>query len=83
MAVDELRSLIIMLFEYFYCFNNRLENDFYQSLDKLWLSLFDHKNDSRVTDYELLNVIKLKSQLDICLKVQKDVYEILNLYRNK
>lgn len=82
MAVDNLKQLMIMIYEYVYNEGNRVERDYYETLDKHYQHMFSARPERYVTSADLVEIIERKAQFDRFCKTQQDIYKILSLYKN-
>lgn len=82
MSVSETRQLIILLYEYLYNEGNRTEAAYYNSFDKTYRDLFSSHPERRISNERFLECIERKAQFDKFCQVQKDIYDILSLYKD-
>ena len=83
MPIDPTRQLVILLYEYFYFNSARLEKEYIELLEKHYSNMFQRFPERFVRNYELLEIIQKKAQLEEFLKVQNDVHNLLKSYEVK
>ena len=81
MSVSEITSLVIMLYEYLYNKGNRIEAAYLQELDNHYKHMFNARPERYISSPELLDLIESKARFDQFVEIQKDIYEILSLYK--
>ena len=82
MAVNELRALMIMLYEYLVSKGSRLERDYLDLFDSYYKLLLSSRPERRFSSADVLQLIETKSKFDEFCEIQKDIYQILSLYKN-
>lgn len=81
MAPDRLRQLVLFLYEYFYNNEVRFENEYLSMLNKHYIHMTARYPERYLQDLDMLELIQKKAHLEMFLTIQKDIYDILNLYR--
>lgn len=82
MAVNELRSFIIMLYEYLVSKGSRLEADYIELLDFHYRDMFASRPELKVSTYDLTKLIESKAKFDEFCEIQKELHEIISLYKS-
>ena len=80
MSIDTTRQLVILIYEYFYFNGARLEKEYIEMLDRYYWSMFQRFPEKHINDYELLQIIKKKYEIEEFRKVQDDIYRLLKFY---
>ena len=78
---DELRSLVFLLYEYLYNKGNRLESDYINRFDECYKILFSSRSHSFSDSFQFLELIQAKARFDSYCDIQKELYEILRIYK--
>lgn len=81
MAVNELRSFIILIYEYLVSKGSRLEAEYIELLDYHYRDLFASRPELKVTTYDLTKLIESKARFDEFCEIQKELYDIISLYK--
>ena len=81
MSVNPTTQLVLLLYEYLYNKGNQLEKSYIDELNSHYKDMFSHRPDLVVDSFDLLKLIETKAKFLMFMDIQKDMYELLKLYK--
>lgn len=81
MSVNPTTQLVLLIYEYLYNKGNQLEKAYIDELNSHYKDMFNHRPDLVVDSFDLLKLIETRAKFLMFMDIQKDMYELLKLYK--
>lgn len=81
MSINPTTQVVLLIYEYLYSKGNRLEKRYLDLLDLHYKHMLHVRPERVLRDDDLIELIRCKSEFDLFMQIQREMYEILKEYR--